>query len=56
MVSILLYLVSTIIYVFHQRKISLNTQESTTNGAAHSPEGINDEEQNMAKFLKEQEI
>jgi len=56
LMSILLYILSNIVYFFHQRKHPVNAQASTTNDAtAVSPEDFNDDEQNMAKYLKEQE-
>jgi hypothetical protein len=55
LMSILLYILSNFVYFFHQRKHPLNAQASTTNDAAVSPEDFNDDEQNMAKYLTEQE-
>jgi len=52
---IILYIASNLVSFFHQRKNSLNARTSITNGAALSPEGFNEEEQQMASYLRDQD-
>ncbi|CAF3483464.1 unnamed protein product [Rotaria socialis] len=55
LISIILYLASNLVYFFHERKNLLNARPSLTNGAALSPETSNDEEQQMATYLRDQQ-
>ncbi len=55
LMSILLYAASNLIYFLHQRKNLLNARASITNAAAFPPESFNDEEQQMADYLRDQE-
>jgi hypothetical protein len=55
LMSILLYVASTVVYFLHERKNSLNARASITNGAALSPDIFNEEEQQMTEYLRDQE-
>ncbi len=55
MMSIILYGISHLIYFLHQRNQSLNARASIKNGAALAPESVNEEEQEMANYLRNQE-
>jgi hypothetical protein len=55
LMSIILYVVSNLIFIFHRRKNPLNARVSVTNGAALSPESFNEEEQQMSNYLSAQE-
>ena len=53
LMSIILYLASNLVYFLHERKNLLNVRLSATNGAALSPEGFGEEEQQMANYLRD---
>ncbi|CAF3586079.1 unnamed protein product [Rotaria sp. Silwood1] len=53
--AIILHIASHLVYFFHQRKNLLNAQPSVTNGLALSPEGSNEEEQQMTNYLRDRE-
>ncbi|CAF1925144.1 unnamed protein product [Rotaria magnacalcarata] len=55
LISIILYLASNLVYFFHERKNLLNACPSLTNGAALSPKTFNEEEQQMATYLRDQQ-
>jgi len=55
LMSIILYVASNLIFIFHRRKNPLNARVSVTNGAALSPESFNEEEQQMSNYLSAQE-
>ncbi len=52
LMSIFLYIISNVIYFFHHRKTA---RASITTGVALPSEVLNEEEQDMANYLKEQE-
>ncbi len=54
LMSILLYVISNVIYFLHQRKSVKNSQVLTTDGTTLNPEGFNEEEQQMVSYLKDQ--
>lgn len=53
LMSILLYVISNVIYFFHQRKNAKNVQASVTNGTTLNPESVNEEEEQMANYLRD---
>jgi hypothetical protein len=55
LMAIILYIASHLVHFFHQRKKLLKARPSVTNGLALSPESFNEEEQQMANYLREQE-
>ncbi len=50
--SILLYIISNVIYFIHQRK---TTKNASTNPTKLSQEVVNDEEEEMTTYLRNQE-
>jgi hypothetical protein len=55
LMSILLYVASNVVYFIHKRTKSSNARPSVTNGGTLSPEGLNEEEQQMTEYLRDQE-
>ncbi|CAF1109652.1 unnamed protein product [Rotaria sordida] len=55
LIAIIFYIVSHIVYFFHQRKNLLNARSSVINGPPLSSEYCNEEEQQIANYLKDQE-
>jgi hypothetical protein len=53
--AIILYIASHLVYFFHQRKNLLHARSSVTNDPALSSECFNEEEQQMAIYLRNQE-
>ncbi|CAF1039835.1 unnamed protein product [Rotaria sordida] len=53
LMSIIFYLISYVIYSIHKRKNLSNPRPSVTGGAALSPENFNEEEQQMATYLRD---
>lgn len=55
LVSIILYVLSNIVYFIHQRQTTKKAETTSTNSKKISPEGVNDEEQEMTIYLRDQE-
>ncbi|CAF4331717.1 unnamed protein product, partial [Rotaria sordida] len=53
LMSIIFYLISYVIYFIQKRKNLSNARPSVTSGAALSPENFNEEEQQMATYLRD---
>ena len=53
--SIIIYIISNLVYFFYKQKDVFNARASVTNGAALPPEGFGEDEQQMADYLREQE-
>jgi hypothetical protein len=55
LVSIILYVLSNIVYFIHQRQTTKKAEATSKNSKNISPEGVNDEEQEMTIYLRDQE-
>jgi len=55
LMAIILYIASHVIHLFHQRENLLHVRSSVTNDPALSPVCFNEEEQQMAIYLRNQE-
>jgi hypothetical protein len=53
LMAIILYVISHVVYFFHQWKNLLNAQTLVTDSSALSPECSNEEEQQMGELSKE---
>jgi hypothetical protein len=55
LMAIILYIASHLVHFFHQRKNLLHARSSVINGTALSSEHLNEEEQQMTIYLRNQE-
>ncbi len=55
LISIILYVLSNIVHFIHQRQTTKKAETTSTNSKKISPEGVNDEEQEMTIYLRDQE-
>ena len=55
LMSIVLYIVSNVVYLIHQRKTASDVRVPGTTASDRLPKGINEEEQEMASYLRDQE-
>jgi len=55
LMAIILYIVSHLVYFFHQRNNLLHARSSVKNDPTLSPECFNEEEQQMGIYLRNQE-
>ena len=53
--SILLYVISNVLYAIHQRKTTKNVRSTIVNNTELNFEPVNNEEQEMVEYLKEQQ-
>ncbi|CAF3238275.1 unnamed protein product [Rotaria sp. Silwood2] len=54
-ITIIVYIVSHLIYFLHQRNNLLNDRPSVTNGSPVSPQTFNEEEQQITNYLRDQQ-